>query len=254
MLVFCDTKKQVDELERELKDRHFPVVALHGSKLQAERDRALGEFKAGTSYILVATDVASRGLDVKDIQYVINYDFPLQVEDYVHRIGRTGRAGAKGTAYSFFTKKGFTLAPELIRVLDEANQEVPPELLDFAELAKMTSSGNLFRKWRTDPSQNPPPAPNPQSAQPAQQQREDTKAGAVNPQTAQLNQASTPAEAKDGAEAQGEQPELGEKKLEKSTGVIVTTKTFDNFFKSAAKPAPTQTSNSAALAKKWGKR
>ncbi len=150
-LVFCDTKKQVDELELELRASRFPVVALHGSKQQFERERALSAFRSGEAYIMVATDVASRGLDVKDIEWVINYDFPLQVEDYVHRIGRTARAGAKGAAYSFFTKHDFILAPELVRVLDEAGQEVPAELLDLAEVARLTSSGNIFRKWRVDP-------------------------------------------------------------------------------------------------------
>jgi len=69
------------------------VKGIHGDKLQYERDQIIKDFKSGTNYILVATDVASRGLDVKDVQVVINYDLPQQIEDYVHRIGRTGRAG-----------------------------------------------------------------------------------------------------------------------------------------------------------------
>merc|ERR1712061_426643 len=82
----------------------------------------------GKSPILVATDVAARGIDVKDIKYVINYDFPGQIEDYVHRVGRTGRAGATGSAYTFFTANKFRHARDLIRVLKEANQPVPQEL------------------------------------------------------------------------------------------------------------------------------
>ncbi|KAE8700688.1 hypothetical protein F3Y22_tig00110556pilonHSYRG00578 [Hibiscus syriacus] len=78
-------------------------LSIHGDKSQAERDWVLPEFKAGKSPIMTATDVAARGLDVKDVRYVINYDFPGSLEDYVHCIGRTGRAGAKGTAYTFFT-------------------------------------------------------------------------------------------------------------------------------------------------------
>jgi len=82
------------------------------------------EFKEGTSYILIATDVASRGLDVKDIKYVINYDLPTQIEDYVHRIGRTGRAGTHGTAYSFFSKKNCGLAADMISILKKADMPV----------------------------------------------------------------------------------------------------------------------------------
>merc|ERR1719473_2668232 len=85
-------------------------------------------FTSGKSPILVATDVASRGIDVKDIKYVINYDFPNQIEDYVHRIGRTGRAGAMGSSYSFFTSDKFKHAKDLVNVLREASQPVPEEL------------------------------------------------------------------------------------------------------------------------------
>merc|ERR1712129_588494 len=88
----------------------------------------LNEFKEGKSPILIATDVASRGLDVKDIKYVINYDFPSQIEDYVHRVGRTGRAGATGSSYTFFTADKSKLAKDLIGVLREASQPVPEEL------------------------------------------------------------------------------------------------------------------------------
>lgn len=78
------------------------------------------DFKNGVSYILVATDVASRGLDVKDVKYVINFDMPNQLEDYVHRIGRTARAGASGSSYSLFTRKNMMLAKDLIKLLKEA--------------------------------------------------------------------------------------------------------------------------------------
>jgi superfamily II DNA/RNA helicase len=81
----------------------WPALAIHGDKQQQERDWVLQEFKSGRSPIMIATDVASRGLDVKDIKYVINYDFPNNCEDYIHRIGRTGRGGATGTSYTYFT-------------------------------------------------------------------------------------------------------------------------------------------------------
>lgn len=80
---------------------------------------------------MIATDVASRGLDVKDIGVVINYDMPNTIEDYVHRIGRTGRAGAKGQSYSFITQKEAGLANDLIKILNQCKQIVPPELFDL---------------------------------------------------------------------------------------------------------------------------
>jgi len=102
-------------------------------KAQHERDWVFKQFKTGESPIMIATDVAARGLDVKDIRYVVNYDFPRQIEDYVHRIGRTGRAGATGTAYSFFTLDKSKLAPDLIKIMRENNANVPQELANLAQ-------------------------------------------------------------------------------------------------------------------------
>jgi ATP-dependent RNA helicase DDX5/DBP2 len=89
------------------------------------------EFKDGQSPILVATDVAARGLDIKNIKCVVNYDFPPQIEDYIHRVGRTGRAGAEGLSISFFTPQDGRLAFDLSNVLREAKQEIPPGLQRF---------------------------------------------------------------------------------------------------------------------------
>ncbi|KAG2103190.1 P-loop containing nucleoside triphosphate hydrolase protein [Suillus cothurnatus] len=97
VLIFVGTKRVADDITKYLRQDGWPALAIHGDKEQRERDWVLGEFKAGRSPILIATDVASRGLDVKDVGYVINYDFPNNCEDYIHRIGRTGRAGMKGT-------------------------------------------------------------------------------------------------------------------------------------------------------------
>jgi len=79
-------------------------MSIHGDKTQKERDYAMENYKANKFNILVATDLAARGLDVKDIRHVINYDFPNQIDDYIHRIGRTGRGGASGVAYTFFSE------------------------------------------------------------------------------------------------------------------------------------------------------
>jgi len=103
------------------------------------------EFRSGRVPILVATDVASRGLDIKDINYVINYDLPNNIEDYVHRIGRTGRAGAKGTAVSFFTEKNSRMANDFVQVLKEANQNVPDRLLQIASESGSFSGGSKTR-------------------------------------------------------------------------------------------------------------
>ncbi|CAI0438245.1 unnamed protein product [Linum tenue] len=131
VIIFCSTKRLCDQLARGI-GRHFGANAIHGDKSQGERDWVLNQFRSGMSPVLVATDVAARGLDIKDIRVVINYDFPTGIEDYVHRIGRTGRAGATGVSYTFFSEQDWKHAPDLIKVLEGANQQVPPEVRDIA--------------------------------------------------------------------------------------------------------------------------
>lgn len=104
ILIFEDTKHQVEQLGKELKARGFGADSLHGNKSQAQRQRALNDFKKGKNSILVATDVAARGIDVPDISYVINYSAPCTWADYIHRIGRAGRAGKAGKALTFLPK------------------------------------------------------------------------------------------------------------------------------------------------------
>ncbi|KAJ8594498.1 DEAD-domain-containing protein [Rhizopogon salebrosus TDB-379] len=132
VLIFVGTKRVADDITKYLRQDGWPALAIHGDKEQRERDWVLGEFKAGRSPILIATDVASRGLDVKDVGYVINYDFPNNCEDYIHRIGRTGRAGMKGTSYTYFTTDNSKSARELIAILREAKANVPPQLEEMA--------------------------------------------------------------------------------------------------------------------------
>ena len=100
VLIFFATKRTCDDLNRQLRSHGWPCISIHGDKEQFERDRALNDFKTGKSPIMLATDVASRGIHVDDITLVINYDMPGNIEDYVHRIGRTGRCGKKGVAIS----------------------------------------------------------------------------------------------------------------------------------------------------------
>ncbi|GMS81943.1 hypothetical protein PENTCL1PPCAC_4118, partial [Pristionchus entomophagus] len=131
-LIFTQTRRKADELAWRMRKDGWPALCIHGDKSQAERDRALREFKTGKNGILLATDVAARGLDVYDIKFVINYDYPNNSEDYVHRIGRTGRRDKKGTAYTFFTPSDSTKAGDLLKVLDEAKQNVAPELREIS--------------------------------------------------------------------------------------------------------------------------
>ncbi|MDR0723683.1 MAG: DEAD/DEAH box helicase [Endomicrobium sp.] len=104
-IVFCNTKKKVDEVTSSLQARGYGADALHGDMNQSQRDRVMTKFRSGSIEVLIATDVAARGIDVDDIDMVFNYDVPKDDEDYVHRIGRTGRAGRAGKAYSFVSGK-----------------------------------------------------------------------------------------------------------------------------------------------------
>eukprot|EP00607_Mallomonas_marina_P006088 CAMPEP_0182433546 /NCGR_PEP_ID=MMETSP1167-20130531/63940_1 /TAXON_ID=2988 /ORGANISM="Mallomonas Sp, Strain CCMP3275" /LENGTH=558 /DNA_ID=CAMNT_0024622379 /DNA_START=14 /DNA_END=1687 /DNA_ORIENTATION=+ len=133
-IIFVSRKYACDKLADELWNMGYSVDSLHGDKQQFMRTKVMGQFKRSEIRLLVATDVAARGLDVKDIEMVINYDFPSGqngVEDYVHRIGRTGRAGAQGVAVTFFTSQDEKRAHELIGVLTRAEQEVPEDLKRF---------------------------------------------------------------------------------------------------------------------------
>ncbi|KAI1742522.1 RNA helicase [Xylaria scruposa] len=131
-LLFVGTKRVADEITRFLRQDGWPALSIHGDKQQNERDWVLDQFKTNKSPIMVATDVASRGIDVRNITHVINYDYPNNSEDYIHRIGRTGRAGAKGTAITFFTTDNSKQARDLVGVLQEAKQQVDPRLAEMA--------------------------------------------------------------------------------------------------------------------------
>lgn len=149
VLVFVLYKKEASRVESMLSKRGWKVVSISGDKVQAARNMALSLFKDGSSPLMIATDVAARGLDIPDVEVVINYSFPLTTEDYVHRIGRTGRAGKKGVAHTFFTKENKGLSGELINVLKEAGQVVPESLLKFGTHVKKKESklyGAHFRE------------------------------------------------------------------------------------------------------------
>ncbi|XP_068435547.1 probable ATP-dependent RNA helicase DDX5 isoform X4 [Clinocottus analis] len=132
-IIFVETKRRCDEITRRVKRDGWPAMGIHGDKSQQERDWVLNEFKYGKASILIATDVASRGLDVEDVKFVINFDYPNNSEDYIHRIGRTARSQKTGTAYTFFTPNNMRQASDLIAVLREANQAINPKLLQMGE-------------------------------------------------------------------------------------------------------------------------
>ncbi|XP_070173554.1 ATP-dependent RNA helicase DDX3X-like isoform X2 [Littorina saxatilis] len=131
-LTFVETKKGADSLEDFLIYEGYPATSIHGDRSQREREDALRVFKSGERPILVATAVAARGLDIPNVRHVINFDLPSDIEEYVHRIGRTGRVGNLGLATSFFNEKNKNITRDMLDLLVEANQEVPPWLESLA--------------------------------------------------------------------------------------------------------------------------
>ncbi|VVC37287.1 RNA helicase, DEAD-box type, Q motif,Helicase, C-terminal,ATP-dependent RNA helicase DEAD-box, conserved [Cinara cedri] len=142
-IIFAETKRKVDTITRKITNMGARAVGIHGDKSQSERDHVLKQFRNGRANILVATDVAARGLDVDDVKFVINFDYPNNSEDYIHRIGRTGRSSQKGTSYAFFTHSNSKQAKDLVAVLTEANQRIDPKLAAMAARS-FPSGGN---KW-----------------------------------------------------------------------------------------------------------
>jgi len=126
-IVFCRTKENVDSITNQMKNRHYSCIKIHGGLLQNERLDAMERFKKGEFRFLVATDVAARGIDVEDITHIVNYDLPLEKENYVHRIGRTGRAGKKGKAITFTThhEKRFLQAIEQYIGMEIPRKPIP---------------------------------------------------------------------------------------------------------------------------------
>jgi len=141
-IIFVETKRAADTLELELHEKGVNVTAIHGDRSQQEREEALHAFKTGANPVMVATDVAARGLDIPNVALVVNFDMPKQLDDYVHRIGRTGRAGRKGTAIAFVNERCGYLA-ELADLLRNAKQELPGW---FDELIRARGSGGRMRR------------------------------------------------------------------------------------------------------------
>ncbi|MDF3000285.1 MAG: helicase [Bacillota bacterium] len=144
-LVFCNTKKRVDDLTIALQTRGYSAEALHGDMKQSERDRVMNKFRKGMIEILVATDVAARGIDVNNIEAVFNYDIPNDEEYYVHRIGRTGRAGKTGVSYSFIFGRDIYKLKDIQRYTkSEILPMKPPTITDVEEVKLEASIGKVL--------------------------------------------------------------------------------------------------------------
>ncbi|RIA81220.1 putative DEAD/DEAH box RNA helicase [Glomus cerebriforme] len=130
-LIFVETKRGADSLDDYLYNQNFPTTSIHGDRSQREREDALISFKNGKSPILIATAVAARGLDIKNVMHVINYDLCNDIDEYVHRIGRTARVGNKGLATTFYNERNSEIAPKLVKILLECSQDVPDFLRSY---------------------------------------------------------------------------------------------------------------------------
>ncbi|MBE7014848.1 MAG: DEAD/DEAH box helicase [Ruminococcaceae bacterium] len=156
-MIFCNTKKKVDEISAELRQHKYPADALHGDMKQMQRDRVMSRFKKGITGILVATDVAARGIDVDDVDAVFNYEIPEDFEYYVHRIGRTGRANKEGISYTFVSGREVKKLKELMKYTKGTISLItPPSLKEvkavnlecIMEDAKCILEDNNFKDYR----------------------------------------------------------------------------------------------------------
>ncbi|KAF9329092.1 DEAD-box ATP-dependent RNA helicase [Podila minutissima] len=140
-LIFVETKRMADSLSDFLLSQNFPATSIHGDRTQRERERALDMFRSGRCPVMVATAVAARGLDIPNVTHVISYDLPTDIDDYVHRIGRTGRAGNTGIATAFLNRGNKGVVRDLLELLKEANQEIPGWLETLARESSYGGGG-----------------------------------------------------------------------------------------------------------------
>jgi len=149
-IIFTNYKSRCDVLVNDLRNK-FKIDSIHGDKSQYERDLTIHKFKKGETKILVATDVAARGLDISDVKVIINYDYPNSLDDYVHRIGRTGRSGKTGISYTLWSEENDQRAKPLVELLRKADQEIPSELLQRMHnrsKSRSSSKSKFYQKRR----------------------------------------------------------------------------------------------------------
>jgi translation initiation factor 4A len=129
-IIYCNTRRKVDLLERELSDRDFTVSVIHAELNQDERSLVMRQFRSGSSRVLISTDLLARGIDVQQVSLVINYDLPHKVENYLHRIGRSGRFGRKGTAINFVTDRDVRMMKDIEKHYETQIEELPADIAD----------------------------------------------------------------------------------------------------------------------------
>jgi ATP-dependent RNA helicase DDX3X len=147
-LIFLETKRGVDSLSNFLNRANYNTISIHGDKAQSQRLAAIQKFSKGDIPILIATDVASRGLDFPNIPYVFNFDLPKNIDDYIHRIGRTGRCGNKGTAISFINDTNKPIVKDLYNLFKKHRQEIPEFFEELYKKFQYEKFGiNLLNKF-----------------------------------------------------------------------------------------------------------
>ncbi|PRW59081.1 DEAD-box ATP-dependent RNA helicase 20-like [Chlorella sorokiniana] len=139
VLIFANRIKTVRFLHMLVEEAGFRAALLHGERSQEEREAAVADFRSGKAQVLVATDVAARGLHIRNLPYVVNYDFPPNLEQYIHRVGRTGRLATDGHAFSFFTREMARLAPPVVELLEAHGQAVDPNLVKLADAFRIAA-------------------------------------------------------------------------------------------------------------------
>lgn len=151
VIVFCRTRSRADATCRRLKRAGISAEAIHSDRTQNQRRRALDNFDQGSTHVIVATDVLARGIDVENVNYVVNYDLPMQAEDYIHRIGRTGRAGARGMAISFVSPETNDLLKDIQKLLKRQLPEMELEFFDMEAATDEAMAKAVRAESRRDP-------------------------------------------------------------------------------------------------------
>ncbi len=171
-LIFCNRKKDVDILHKSLVKHHFDAGALHGDMAQTLRFATLEKFKANELRLLVCSDVAARGIDIGGLSHVFNFDVPIHAEDYVHRIGRTGRAGLEGRAFTIASPEDRFAVEQIEKLIGHAIPPVIVEALDPVDWAEKSSRGRRGRK----PAEPKKAAAKPREAKEAKEKRRPSHA------------------------------------------------------------------------------